>query len=523
MTGRQIGAGLVLLAVSVGLGRAPGPVAALWPPLAALAVILLTRHALAGLLAGSLAGAIILAAGNPAAALLALVPQHLWPGLQSPWKLGALVFTILLGGFAGILESGGGFTRLLTRAAGGPGDAGRRLEAAAAGLGLICFFDGLANSMIVGRVSRDLADRTGVARVKLAYITDTTSSAVACVALLSTWIAFQLAMIDQAFAAAGRPANPYAVFLASLPGNFYCWFSLALLLVAIGGRFHPGPMAGFVQAEAGRPPVAAGPAAGGPVASALVPVGVLLAAFLAGFLVLGSEGAVLPLSRGKLVAAFGTDAGPVVMVLAAVAATVAAALLHPGPGWRRLKPAGRAFARGSAAMLGPVFILLAAWVLGSVITALGTADLITGLARSTTSLPLLPTVVFFTGAVLSFATGTSWGTMGLLFPLAVPAAAALGAGDQLLHLVVAAVFSGAVFGDHCSPFSDTTIVTSISCGVDPHDHVRTQLPYALIAAAAAVVFGFLPAGHGVPALPLLLAGAGFLLALPRLLSFFREL
>ena len=105
----------------------------------------------------------------------------------------------------------------------------RDLETGAAGLGILCFFDGLANSMVVGRVSRDLADRSGAARVKLAYIADSTSSAVACVAFVSTWIAFQLTMISEAFVQAGRPANPYGIFLESLPYNFYCWFTLVLL------------------------------------------------------------------------------------------------------------------------------------------------------------------------------------------------------------------------------------------------------------------------------------------------------
>jgi tetracycline resistance efflux pump len=511
---------LVLLAVSVLLGVLPGKVGSIWPPVAALAVIMLTRQALLGLLAGSLAGAIVLAGGNPLAAVIHLMPDHLLPGLTSPWKLGALVFTLILGGFAAVLESGGGFTRLLTRASGGGDDRARRLETAATGLGILCFFDGLANSMVVGRVSRGLADRAGVSRVKLAYITDTTSSAVACLAFISTWIAFQLTMIDQAFLQAGRQVNPYLIFLKSVPLNFYCWFTLVMLLVAVRRRFHPGPMAGFVadvQPVANLEPT--GDAGGnGSIASALVPLGVLLAAFFAGFLVLGSPHPVLPLTREKLVAAFGSDAGPLVMVLAAVTASLAAAVLHPGPGIGRLKPAARAWAGGARSMILPLLILLAAWMLGSVINALGTAALITSLAERTASPAVMPAVVFVTGAVVSFATGTSWGTMGLLFPLAVPAAAALGASDPQLHLVVAAVFSGAVFGDHCSPFSDTTIVTSISCGVEAHDHVRTQIPYALLTAAVAVGLGFLPAGFGVPGPILLAAGTVFILLLPRLMS-----
>ncbi len=511
----------VLAAVTLVMARWRPDFAGAWPPVVALLVILLFRHALWGLLAGGLAGAIILHQGQVFTAAVQFIPEHLWPGLTSPWKIGAVAFTFLLGGFAAILEAGGGFTALLHRFSRGSDSDPRALETAAAGLGILCFFDGLANSMVVGRVSRDLADRTGTARVKLAYITDSTSSAVACVAVISTWIAFQLSMIEAAFAQAGKEVNPYAVFLHSLPLNFYCWFTLVMLWVAIRRRFHPGPMAGLVaEAElAARDRKDAPAAALPPAASALVPLAVLIASFLAGFLVLGSEGPLLPLTRDGIVAAFGSDAGPAVMVLAAGIASVAAALMLPGPWTGKPGRAAAAFGRGVAAMFLPILILLAAWILGSVISQLNTAGWIAGLAMQGGSLDLAPALVFITGALVSFATGTSWGTMGLLFPLTVPAAAALGAADGQLHLVVAAVFSGAVFGDHCSPISDTTIVTSISCGVEPHDHVRTQLPYALLTAAAAVLLGFLPAGFGVPGWALLPLGAGLILLFPRLKKF----
>jgi len=512
---RNLLTALILLVLTVLLTATSSTVRLLWPPLVALAVIVLTRHALVGLLAGALSGALILAGAHPWTVPVDLVARDLWPGLQSPWKLGAIAFTFLLGGFAGVLERGGGFTRLLTGGSGNGGDPARRLEASAAGLGILCFFDGLANSMIVGRVGRDLADRAGTARVKLAYIADSTSSAVACVAVISTWIAFQLTMIEEAYALAGLTVNPYAVFLQSLPYNFYCWFTLVMLFVAIRGRFHPGPMATFA-AEATPTRMAAGGETreSGSLASVLVPLAVLLIAFFAGFLLLGTDGQPWPLTRDRIVAAFGSSQGPLVMVLASVAASVTALLMFP-----RHLGAGdglRAFVQGVRTMFVPILVLLAAWMLGSVMGALGTADLIAGLATRTGSAALVPTVVFLTGAILSFVTGTSWGTMGLLFPLAVPAAASLGAPAESLALVVAAVFSGAVFGDHCSPFSDTTIVTSISCGVEPHDHVRTQLPYALLTAGVAVVLGFLPAGLGLSPYWILPTGALALLVLPRL-------
>jgi Na+/H+ antiporter NhaC len=202
------------------------------------------------------------------------------------------------------------------------------------------------------------------------------------------------------------------------------------------------------------------------------------------------------------------------LVLAAVTATLAAVVLFPRQQQGRLRPAAVAFAGGVKTMFGPVLILLAAWILGSVIGKLGTAELIAASIARAASTDLLPALVFLTGAAVSFSTGTSWGTMGLLFPLAIPAAAEMGMPEEQLPIIVAAVFSGAVFGDHCSPFSDTTIVTSISCGVEPHDHVRTQVPYALITAAIAVGMGFLPVGLGIPAPVCLIAGTLGLLSLP---------
>lgn len=513
---------LALTAGTAILATVDLPARGLWPPIVALAVIMVTRRAVIGLLAGGYAGAVLLAGGDPWQAYLAIGRDHLAPSLASAWKVGAVAFTLVLGGFAAVLEAGGGFAGLLQRLAAPGRDAARRFQYATVGLGLLCFFDGLANSMMVGRVGRRLADRCGVSRVKLAYLVDSTSSAVACVALVSTWIAFQLSMIESAFAAAGREVNPYAVFLQSLPYNFHCWFTLALLPLAIRWRFEPGAMSEFAIAAQETGPEQSHH---GSATSALAPLAVLIAAFLGGFVLLGSPRPIWPLDRAKLVAAFGSDAGPLVMVLAGLVAALTAAALFPGSLATRWRPAATAFGRGVQAMTGPVLILVAAWILGSVVEALGTAELLASLATRVGAVWLLPAAVFVTGAVVSFATGTAWGTMGLLFPLTVPAAAAASghldpaAQNTLLHVIVAAVFSGAVFGDHCSPFSDTTIVTSIACEVEPHDHVRTQIPYALVAAGVAVVVGFVPAGLGAPAWLSLLLGVAVLAVITRLSRF----
>ncbi|MBD3220938.1 hypothetical protein GF314_06810 [bacterium] len=511
-------AGLVLVVVTAILSSVSADWRALWPPLAALLVILAVRRALVGLLVGGYAGAVLLVGGDPWQAYLAVFADHLAPSLASPWKVGAIAFTLVLGGFAAVLDAGGGFAALMRRLAAPGRDARRRFQLAAVGLGLLCFFDGLANSMMVGRVGRGLADRCGVARVKLAYIVDSTSSAVACVALVSTWIAYQLTMIEEGFRIAGLEVNPYAAFLRSLPYNFHSWFTLVLVAAAAVWNYAPGPMAGFERAARARASTAAAAQDPRPgrAWSALVPLAALLLAFVVGFLVLGSPGPIWPPTRQGMVAAFGSDAGPLVMVLAGLVGTLVAAATVGGPLAGRVGRTARAFTAGVRTMLGPILVLIAAWILGSVMQSLGTADLIAGLVRTVDSGAFVPVATFLTGALVSFASGTSWGTMGLLFPLAIPAAAAVtGGGDAPLAATVAAVFSGAVFGDHCSPFSDTTIVTSIACEVEPHDHVRTQIPYALVTAAVAALVGFVPAGLGVAPGWSLLSGAAILIALAR--------
>jgi len=161
--------------------------------------------------------------------------------------------------------------------------------------------------------------------------------------------------------------------------------------------------------------------------------------------------------------------------------------------------------------------------LGSTLEQLNAAGVLSLLLSGRLPIFLLPTAIFLTGALISFSTGSSWGTMGILMPLSIPVAITLTESSSLqyqeliLATVVGAVFSGAVFGDHCSPISDTTIIASISCEVEPHDHVRTQMPYALIAALIATAVGFIPVGLGMPVWVLLLMGTLILWVLPDLL------
>ncbi|HKJ91446.1 MAG TPA: hypothetical protein VJ960_09965, partial [Oceanipulchritudo sp.] len=199
-------------------------VRAVWPSLAALILVFATRNVLMGLFGGALAGALLLAEGRVWEVPLHLVEDHLLPNFASPWKSGALLFTLILGGFVHLLERGGILQAFLGKVL--HGRSRRRVEAGAGLFGLVCFFDGLANSLMVGRLFQPMAALAGVSRARLAYIVDTTSAAVACLAFISTWIAYQLAMIKEGFLLAGREeeAEPYQLFFASIPHNYYAWF-----------------------------------------------------------------------------------------------------------------------------------------------------------------------------------------------------------------------------------------------------------------------------------------------------------
>ena len=500
----------------------------LWPVIVALVVVVITRRALWGLLAGAFSGALILSKGNPWKAYLDIFAVHLVPSLASSWKVGAILFTLILGGFAAVLNEGGGFQALLHLFLRRGANASRRFQAAAAGLGILCFFDGLANSMIVGRVCKDLSKKCGVSRVKLSYIADSTSSAVACVAVVSTWIAYQLSMIKEGFKIAGLEVNPYLIFIKSLPYNFYCWFTLVLLFVSILQRFNVGSMRTFewealsqAPAESMDPVPDAGRRVG--AYTVLVPLATLILSFFVGFYLIGCPAPKWPVTLEKITSAFGSEAGPLVLVLSGLVSSLVAVLLFPPHAEGRLIRALSAFLEGARSLIGPVFILVAAWIIGSVLDKLETAKYLASLMEKTDIAAFLPTLIFITASLISFSTGTSWGTMGIVFPLAIPIAVtacnatAPAWQETYLQLSVAAVFSGAVFGDHCSPFSDTTIVSSISCGVEPHDHIRTQIPFALLTLVVAIPFGFLPAGYGVSPYACLLAGIIFLTFLPVML------
>jgi len=487
----------------------------LWPAMVAVAGILIMRHAVAGLACGVIAGALLLTSGDVVAAPRMVLEEHAFPAMQGPWRTGALVFTLMLGAFAGMLEHSGGFTTLMNRLLRGARDGGRRLLGGTYAIGLLCFFDGLASSLVAGRIARPLADRAGVSRERLAWVVDSTGSPVACVAFISTWIATQLSLIDQGLEGAPFEADPYAMFFRSVPANAYCLLTLMLVPLAIFIGYQPRAMRKFRATPVPEHSENNRGLAEAPPRVVLLPLAALVVGIFAGFPLLADTPVNVFTAAGWR-EAFSGSGGPYALVFGSMTGLLTAWVMMPTD---RREEAGGAAARGAGALLPALVVLLLAWTLGSQFKALGAAGHVAGLLGDGVSPAWLPLAVFGVGSMMAFCTGTSWGTMGLLMPLALPAAlvASTSAGwspeetSALAAAVIGAVFGGATLGDHCSPFSDTTIVSALASGCGAVDHVVSQLPFAAMAATstalayAGMAVGF-PAWAATASAGILLAG-----------------
>ena len=468
----------------------------LLPPVVALVLILITRKAALSLFCAAITGAFLLAGPSPILAIRCLFEDHIFPKIgNSNWNLSAIIFTLTLGAFATLLEKGGGFTAILNHLLSKKGkDPKKKLLFGVYGLGLLCFFDGLANAVLLGRVARPLTDSLRISRQFLAYLIDSTAATVACVAFISTWIAAQLAVIKDNLGGAPFEVNPASLFFHSIPANPYCLLSLLLIPLVIYKSWLIGPMKKAQPVplddqadtiEANSPLVA------------LIPLATLVLT-LPTFIYLWQDTQFtkdqtpLPWTWRN---AFTSDGVPFAMVASGFVALLSAYLCFPKA---KRDQAPQHILDGAASLIPALIILICAWTLGSMFESLGTAELIKGALDKKLSVMSIPLVIFLIGAVMSFMTGTSWGTFGLLMPMALPLVLQLGTDlpqEELMSLVsmtIGAVFGGAVFGDHCSPFSDTTLVSALASGCTPTSHVATQLPYALIAASgAACAYGLM--------------------------------
>lgn len=532
--------GLLLFARWIGApGAAPtsGPAAAATPAVRygawvltpAVVTILLAvalRQVIPALTVGVLLAAVMLAPfpreqaayGRDLIGAVRLATEHyLVAAVADTGHVKVIVFSLLIGGMVGVIAANGG-TGAVVNAIARWGTTRRRGQTATWAAGLLVFFDDYANAMIIGPAMRPVCDRLRISRAKLAYIVDSTAAPVASIALIGTWIGYEIGCIQAGLdQLATRPdfladVGGYQAFVRSLPYRFYPILALVMvLLIALLDRDF-GPMRRAErEALAARvaDPTDPGAQLAGRAWYAVVPVLILVVLTLALLVLPGLrsiewETFAPPPGTPYLVAVLQrvlADADPFNPILyAALAALAAAGVISLVSGALDLRQAVDSATESMSRLLPTIVVLVLAWTLSATMKDLQLGEVAVGLLRSAGfdepgRLRSLPACIFLAACVVSFATGTSWGTMGILCPAAVTIAAGLvphlpsAEAQHVFYASVGAVLAGAVFGDHCSPISDTTVLSSLASGCSLEAHVWTQMPYALVVAAVALLCG----------------------------------
>ncbi len=501
------------------------------PPLLAILLALLFREVVTALVAGVWLGALAVAGFNPIQGTWRLMDTFVVPAVADGDHASIIVFSMLLGGMVGIVSRNGG-TMGIVEALAPLASSRRRGKLATWAAGLAIFFDDYANTLIVGNTMRPITDRLRISREKLAYLVDSTAAPVAALVPVSTWVGYEISLIGDGIgiAQAQNPAttglaaelastSPFAIFIHTIPYLFYPLLALSFVFLTSfmdrdwgpmaaaerraasgGGLFRPGAQ---LPMDTSSEEMEAKPGVEHRWWNAAVPVltvvlVVLLGLYTSGVSAVGSDASLMDI--------FG-EADPFATLLwGSLAGCLMAFGLSVGQRILTMTETIEAWLGGIRAMMIAMIILTLAWSLGAVTEALGTASFLAQLLEGSVPLQLLPWLVFMTGAAMAFATGTSWGTMAILIPLVIPLTVSLGGAaglDSATHYSIllgsiSSVLAGAIFGDHCSPISDTTVLSSTASACDHVDHVRTQLPYALLVAVVSMGLGDIGTAYGLP-------------------------
>jgi Na+/H+ antiporter NhaC len=463
------------------------------PPLLAITLALVTRDVLISLTVGILAGFLILNNYQPLDAVLAMLDSIV--GLFAEgWVVKTLLFSLLVGSVIRLMMDSGGVAGLvyfLTQKSRTVRSA-RGSMLLAYFIGLIIFIESSITSLVAGTVARPLCDKYGVSRQKLAYICDSTSAPVCSLIPLNGWGALLLGLLATQITAGVLSGSAVEILFKSIVYNFYAWLALILVLVVILRDWDLGSMRRFEESTTSVSiPV---PAEGLHVSRMLLPLVVLIGMVPVSLYFTGQESL---LSEGKALEnqifldAIFAGSGSTSVFYAVLATLLVAFVQYVILGSMSRQDYFRSAFAGAGELLPIVTILVLAFVIGNLVKELDAGNYLASLAQGWLSAGWIPVLIFLLSAGIAFATGTSWGTFSIMMPIGVSLAVATGAD---VYLVVGAVISGGVCGDHASPISDTTIISSLAAGCDVADHATSQLPYALLAGAGAAVlfavFGF---------------------------------
>lgn len=501
------------------------------PPLVSIVLAFITKNVIVSLFLGTFSGCVILNLNgfNIFSAIFQGAIDFTYRALEvlsDPWNAGIILQVLVIGGVIHLVAKMGG-AKAIAEALARKAKTVKSVQLTTWLLGLAVFFDDYANALIVGPIMRPVTDKLGISRAKLAFIIDATAAPIAGLAIISTWIGLEIGLIGDAFSSIGINVDGFSVFLQTIPYRFYNILILVFVFITAITLREFGPMLSAekkarkaLKREALLERVEKlekthnelEPKEGVKLSiwNAIIPIGTLVFSSLIGFYYSGYSSVMngadvvakeifinAPFSFSAIQEAFSNADASVVLFQGALLASLVAIIMSVCKKIFTISEAIETWIEGMKGLLITGVILFLAWSLSSVIKELGTAAYLVSVLQFAIPKFLLPSIIFILGSIIAFATGTAYGTMGILMPLAVPLAYAINPDMSFIVACTSGVLTGAIFGDHCSPISDTTILSSTGAGCDHIEHVRTQIWYSLFVGAITIIFGYIPAGFGV--------------------------
>ncbi|CAM9275362.1 unnamed protein product [Scytosiphon promiscuus] len=517
----------------------------LLPPLVTLIISILYQQVLVALLVGIWAGALLTSGFNPLSAFLRTFDTYFVGAFVGEGNAEVLLFTFLLGGTIGLVQRSGGALGLANALKGFMGTRTRG-QVCTVALGCLIFFDDYSSILIVGNSLRDVVKTVGVSPAKFAWLVHSVGVALASLSPISSWVGLQIGYTKAVLDALGvsPPLDGFLVVLRSLPFRFFPLFYLLLIVIVLVSGRDFGPMADAESSSSSgssdqKPespasdsqldstPADDGGGGGGGITpkpgtplrsrNALVPFATVITVTFAGMILDGISkieiaGNEVPKTLVNILSNCDSVS---VLIWASAAGWLTSLMMVCGQGILTLPEAMETWMEGMKEVLEPQFVLVLAWALGHVVKDVQTAEYLSGALETGIPSYMLPALISVLCYIISYACGSTFGTMGIVFPLVGPLAWRLGNGDvEFLHHCFACILGASIFGNVCSPISDTTILTSLATGCGLGDHVRTTSPYTFMVAALSILIGSIPVGMGLygPWVALLL-GAGTMTAL----------
>ena len=453
------------------------------PPLVAIGLALITKEVYSSLFIGVVIGGVLYAGGNFEMTMNHVLQDGIVGSLSDAYNVGILIFLVILGVIVALLNRTGGaaafgkwaIKRVKTQTG---------VQLMTIILGILVFIDDYFNCLTVGSVMSPIAEAQGLPRTKLAYLIDSTAAPVCIIAPISSWAAAVTGFVDG--------ENGFALFIKAIPFNFYAILTIVMMFTLVLLKFDYATMKKYAdkllddttdtQASDLETAVSENRRREGGVIDLVLPVIILIIACVLGMIYSGGF-----FSGAGFVEAFSGSDASVGLVIGSVITLIITVIIYMIRGVISFKDAMGCIPEGFKAMVAPILILTLAWTLKSMTDSLGIAEFVAGITKhfAGSLMSMLPAIIFVIGCVLAFASGTSWGTFGILIPIVVEVFQ--NSDPQLMIVSISACMAGAVVGDHCSPISDTTIMSSAGAKCNHIAHVSTQIPYAVTAAAVSFV------------------------------------